>query len=123
MPHPPKGFKTLARKCFYRAPGAGILFPAMGCLIGCLALFTPRLAIVLVVIFSNYIGQAYETFLWPCLGFLFMPFTTLAYAWAVNSHGTVTGIYLVVVVFAVLLDLGFVGGSGASARRRRGEWS
>ena len=95
----------------------------MGCLIGCLALFTPRLAIILVVIFSNYIGQAYETFFWPFLGFLFMPLTTLAYAWAVNSHGTVTGIYLVVVVFAVLLDLGLVGGGGASARRRRSDWS
>ena len=95
----------------------------MGCLIGCLALFTPRLAIVLVVIFTNYIGHAYQTFLWPFLGFLFMPMTTLAYAWAVNSHGTVTGIYLVVVVIAVLLDLGFIGGGGASARRRRHAWS
>lgn len=95
----------------------------MGCLLGCLALFTPRLAIVLVVIFSNYIGYAYNTFLWPFLGFLFMPMTTLAYAWAVNSHGTVTGIYLVVVVIAVLLDLGLVGGGGASARRRRHDWS
>jgi hypothetical protein len=88
-----------------------------------MALFTPRLAIVLVVIFSNYIGYAYDSFLWPFLGFLFMPMTTLAYAWAVNSHGTVTGIYLVVVVIAVLLDLGLVGGGGASARRRRHGWS
>ncbi len=95
----------------------------MGCLIGCLALVTPRFAIVLVVIFSNYIGHAYQTFLWPFLGFLFMPMTTLAYAWAVNSHGTVTGIHLVVVVIAVLLDLGLVGGGGASARRGRGDWS
>ena len=43
----------------------------------------PRLVIVLVVIFSDYIGRAYEGFLWPFLGFLFMPVTTLAYAWAV----------------------------------------
>ncbi len=95
----------------------------MGCLLGCMALFTPRLAFVFVVIFSNYIGYAYNTFLWPFLGFLFMPLTTLAYAWAVNSHGTVTGIYLVVVVIAVLLDLGLVGGGGASARRRRHDWT
>lgn len=95
-----------------------MLSPAMGCLVGCLALFTPRLAIILVVIFSSYIGRAYESFLWPLLGFLFMPLTTLAYAWAVNTHGTVTGIYLAVVVIAVLLDLGLVGSGGASARRR-----
>lgn len=91
----------------------------MSCLIGCLALFTPRLAIVVVVLFSDYLGRAYETTLWPLLGFLFMPLTTLAYAWAVNSNRTVTGIYLAVVVVAVLLDLGLVGGGAAAGRRRR----
>jgi hypothetical protein len=89
----------------------------MPCLIGCLALSAPRFAIVLVVLFSNYIGRAYETNLWPFLGFLFMPLTTLAYAWAINSRGSVAGLHLVVVVVAVLIDLGLIGGS-ASERRR-----
>jgi hypothetical protein len=79
----------------------------------------PRFALALVFIFTNYLGRAYESMLWPLLGFFFMPLTTLAYAWAVNIHGSVTGIYLVVVVIAALMDLGLVGGSGASARRRR----
>jgi hypothetical protein len=86
-------------------------------LIGCLALSAPRFAIALVVIFSDYIGRAYETVLWPFIGFLFMPLTTLAYAWAINSRGSVEGLQLVVVVIAVLIDLGIVGGS-ASARKR-----
>ena len=90
----------------------------MPCLVGCIALATPRLAIVLVVILSDYIGRAYETTLWPLLGFFLMPLTTLAYAWAINTHGSVDGIYLVVVVVAVLIDLGLVGGS-ARARRRK----
>ena len=90
----------------------------MGCCIGCLALAMPRFALALVFIFTNFLGRAYDTMLWPLLGFFFMPLTTLAYAWAVNTQGTVTGIYLVVVVVAVLMDLGLVGGSGASARRR-----
>ena len=81
----------------------------MGCLVGCLGLLFPRLALFLVFLFSNYLGRAYETNLWPFLGFLFMPLTTLAYAWAVNSNQTVSGIYLVVVVIAVLMDLGLVG--------------
>lgn len=89
----------------------------MNCLIGCLALVTPRVALVLVFLFSNYLGRAYETLLWPVLGFFFMPLTTLAYAWAVNTNATVTGVYLVVVVIAVLMDLGLVG-TGARARRR-----
>lgn len=78
----------------------------MPCLIGCLALSAPRVAIALVVLFSDYVGRAYETVLWPLLGFLFLPLTTLAYAWAVNAHGSVRGFALVVVILAVLGDLG-----------------
>jgi hypothetical protein len=89
----------------------------MPCLVGCLALAAPRFAIILVVIFSDYIGRAFQSTLWPLLGFFFMPLTTLAYAWAMNSNGSVAGIYLVFVVIAVLLDLGLVGGS-ASRRAR-----
>ena len=89
----------------------------MPCFVGCLALAMPRFAIILVVIFSDYIGRAYQTFLWPFIGFLFMPLTTLAYAWAINSRGSVAGFHVVVLVVAVLIDLGLVGGS-ASRRRR-----
>jgi hypothetical protein len=88
----------------------------MGCFIGCLALLTPRLAIFLVFLFSDYLGRAYETNFWPFLGFLFMPLTTLAYAWAMNSQGSVSGMYLVVVVLAVLFDLGLVGGAGKASQ-------
>ncbi len=84
----------------------------MGCLVGCLGLLFPRLVLFFVFLFSDYLGRAYETNFWPFLGFLFMPLTTLAYAWAVNTNGTVNGIYLVVVVIAVLIDLG-LGGKGA----------
>jgi len=92
----------------------------MPCLVGCFALAAPRLVIVLMVIFSDYIGRAYETVLWPFLGFLFMPLTTLAYAWAHNSGGgNVSGFGLVAVVVAVLIDLGIVGGNASNERVRR----
>jgi len=90
----------------------------MHCLVGCIALATPRVAIVLVVIFSDYIGRAYDNLIWPLLGFMFMPATTLAYAWAINARGSVDGIHLVVVIVAVLIDVGLIGGS-ARARRAR----
>ena len=91
----------------------------MPCLIALFALFFPRVAIVLVVIFSDYIGTAYQTVFWPLLGFIFMPVTTLAYAWAITSNGSVSGGFLFVVILAALLDLGIIGG-GASNRRVRG---
>ena len=91
----------------------------MPVVVGCMALLTPRFAIVLVVVFSDYIGRAYETVVWPFLGFLFMPVTTLAYAWAINSRGSVEGVQLVVVVIAVLMDLGLIGGSAANRKRAR----
>jgi hypothetical protein len=87
--------------------------------VGCLALLAPRFAIVVVVLLSDYIGRAYDSLLWPLLGFLFMPLTTLAYAWAINSRGSLTGLQLVVVVIAVLMDLGLLGGSAANRKRAR----
>lgn len=93
----------------------------MPCLVGCLALSAPRFAIVLVVLFSDYIGRAFETLLWPFIGFLFMPLTTLAYAWAINNRGSVAGVHLAVVVLAVLIDLGMVGGSASQRRRGRAD--
>lgn len=92
----------------------------MTCVIALLSLFAPRLAIVLVWLFSDYLGRAYETTLWPVLGFFFMPLTTLTYAWAMHSNaGSVSGIHLVVVVLAVLADLGLIGGSSRASRRSR----
>lgn len=88
-------------------------------LVGCLALSAPRFAIVLVVVFSNYISSAYETTLWPFVGFLFMPLTTLAYAFAINSSGAVEGGYLLIVGIAALMDLGLIGGSASGRYRRR----
>jgi hypothetical protein len=90
----------------------------MPCLIGCLALSMPRLALFLVWAFSDYLRDPYQTFLWPLLGFFFMPLTTLAYAWAWHyGDGSVNGLGLVVVVLAVLSDLGLLG-TGESSRRR-----
>jgi len=91
----------------------------MPCLLGIFALVTPRLVLALVWLFSGYLGQAYQTILWPLLGFFFMPLTTLAYAFAMNSNGSVSGFYLVAVVVAVLIDLGFAPLSYASGKRKK----
>lgn len=85
--------------------------------IGGLAL--PRVVIVLLVIFTDYIGRAFDSFLWPLLGFFFLPTTTLAWAWAHNTRGSVRGVHIVIVVVAVLLDLGVIGSGRSWFFRRR----
>ena len=91
----------------------------MPCLIALLALAAPRIVIVLLVIFTDYIGRAFDSFLWPLLGFFFLPTTTLAWAWAQNTRGAVGGVHLVIVVLAVLLDLGVFGSGRSWFIRRR----
>ena len=79
----------------------------MGCLLVLLALITPRLVILLLTLFTDHLATAYDSALWPILGFFFMPFTTLAYAWARIAGGGVHGVFWVaVMVVAVLLDVG-----------------
>src|SRR3954465_14757975 len=90
----------------------------MPCLIVIVALTLPRLTLLVVWLFTNFLQRAYQTALWPILGFFFMPLTTLAYAWAINAAGSVRGIYFVVVLLAALIDLSTLGGGGGQARRR-----
>ena len=89
----------------------------MPCLIALLALMMPRILLLAIWLFSHYL-DVYHTLLWPVLGFLFMPLTTLAYAWAINSNGNVSGGYFIIVLIAALVDLGVLGGSSRSRRRR-----
>ena len=86
----------------------------MCCWLGCLGILGPRITLV-VMWLTGYLGTAYRTTLWPLLGFLFVPVTTIAYAIIMNTHGSVEGIYTVAMVLAVLFDLGILGG----ARRGR----
>jgi hypothetical protein len=80
----------------------------------------PRVAIVVMALFSSYLGRAFGgEILLPVVGWLFLPWTTLAYAWAINSRGEVTGFQAIVVLVAVLADLGVVGGGAARRRSRR----
>jgi len=90
----------------------------MPCLLFVLVLAFPRLALVLIFVLSNYLERAYHGVLLPFLGFLFLPLTTLAYAWIVNSHQAIEGFNLVILIIAVLIDAGGLSG-GEYHRRRR----
>jgi len=90
----------------------------MPCILLLLFLVSPRLTIVLIWLFSNYLDRAYHSILMILLGFLFLPLTTLVYAWEVNSGMPLAGLNLVWIILAVLIDAGAIGG-GYHRRQRR----
>ncbi|MFG0319409.1 MAG: hypothetical protein ACF8XB_19220 [Planctomycetota bacterium JB042] len=83
----------------------------MPCLLLLLAIVAPRICLVLLWLFTDFVSSAYDTLLVPLLGLVFLPFTTIAYALAMNQRGEVSGIYLILCIVAVLSDLGAIGGS------------
>jgi hypothetical protein len=92
----------------------------MPCLVLILFVAFPRIALLLLFLFSNYLQRAYHGLLLPLIGFLVLPLTTLAYAWMANTGQPTTGLNLIILVIAVVVDLGGVGG-GAYHQRSRWE--
>jgi CDP-diglyceride synthetase len=89
----------------------------MGCLLALLAAISPRLALVLVWIFTNLVDRAFEGFLLPLLGLIFLPLTTLIYVLAYRPVTGVSGWGWFFVFLGLLFDLASYGG-GALGRRR-----
>ena len=90
----------------------------MPCLFVILLLIFPRVALVLLFLFSHYLGRAYHGLIVPLLGFFFLPLTTLTYAWMVNTGWPTEGGNLLILIIAVAIDFGGLGG-GEYHRRRR----
>jgi uncharacterized oligopeptide transporter (OPT) family protein len=90
------------------------------CLVLIVFLAFPRIALVLLFLFSNYLQRAYHWVILLLLGFLFLPLTTLAYAWIVNTRQPIAGVNLVILIVAVVIDLGGLS-HGEYRRRRRWE--
>ena len=95
----------------------------MCCLAALAALISPRFVIVLWWLLDSARWTAlFDNLIVPVLGFIFLPWTTLAYVlFAPTGFG---GLASIVVVLAVLMDAGTYGG-GAFGNRRREQrsWS
>jgi len=89
----------------------------MPCLLVLFASFVPRLVMIVIWVTTNWFSSAYQSALWPILGFFFMPYMTLAYMAAMlkNDHN-VSGGWLALVVVAAVID---VSGHGGILGRRR----
>jgi hypothetical protein len=90
----------------------------MPCLFLILVLAFPRVILAVLFFFSTYLERAYHGLLLPLLGFFFLPLTTLAYAWMMNTHQPIEGVNLLLLLIAVVVDVGGLGG-GEYHRRQR----
>jgi len=88
----------------------------MGCLFALLAGVFPRLAVLIYWIARpERVDAAFGTFIWPLLGIIFLPFTTLIYLLLYTPGRGVTGWDWFWIALAVILDIGHW---GASATQR-----
>jgi hypothetical protein len=89
----------------------------MPCLLALLSVAFPRVAIVLLWLFSSFFSGVYNGILIPVLGFLFLPLTLIVYTYLQKtSSGHLSTTQLVFIFVAVIVDLGLVGG-GAFSRK------
>ena len=91
----------------------------MPCLLVLVILFFPRVVLVLMFLFTHYLQRAFHGgLLLPLLGFIFLPITTIVYAWEINNGLPLDGINLIWLLLAVVIDVSGWGSGGIHARRR-----
>jgi hypothetical protein len=89
------------------------------CLLLLLILLFPRVIMAFLWLTSTYLQRVFHgDLLIPLLGFIFLPLTTLVYAWEINNHMATAGINLLWLLIAVIIDLGGLG--GGAHRQTRG---
>jgi hypothetical protein len=79
---------------------------AMGCLFLLISLLSPRLGIIILWAFTNYVARAFDNnWFWPLLGLIFLPWTTLIYILVAAPVGSVTFWGWLMVALGLLIDL------------------
>jgi hypothetical protein len=93
----------------------------MGCLLVLLMAVSARAALVVTWIFTNLVDRAFEGWLLPVLGLVFLPWTTLIYVLAYSPVHGVSFLGWVLVALGAFADVGTLADGGRRARTR--EWS
>ena len=69
-------------------------------------LFLPRLVTGLLYFLSNWFTGVFETWYWPILGFIFMPYTLLWYSIVSNWFGGVWGpLQFIILLLTIIADI------------------
>jgi hypothetical protein len=92
----------------------------MGCLFAVVAGFFPRIALVIVWIATDYVDRAFDGWILPLLGLIFLPLTTLVYAlaWVPVAH-LGNGRWLWVALAFLVELMGYVGTGRTNRDRMR----
>jgi hypothetical protein len=90
-----------------------------GCLVAIAAMLSPRFAIFLIWLFGDRMTIAFDSGWIAVIGFIFLPWTTLAWAVAYAPRQGVTGFGWFVVGFAFFADIMTHVGSAQARRQRR----
>jgi len=78
----------------------------MSCLLILLGLGAPRIVIIAILLSTDWMNKAYETTIWPLLGWFLLPCTTLVYMMArLNCPEEISSGYIVLMVIAIMADL------------------
>ena len=77
----------------------------MPCLVALIAVLSPRLAVVLLWLFTNYVDRAFSGWFLPLLGVIFLPWTTLLYVLVDVAPGPIHVAGWIVIGLGVVLDL------------------
>jgi len=89
------------------------------CLLAMIGSFFPRIALLLMWIFTNYVDRAFSGFLLPLLGLIFLPLTTIMFCLVYSpAAGGVVGANWIWVALGLLLDI-MSYSSGGYGRRQR----
>ncbi len=89
----------------------------MCCLFASLALIGPRFVLVVWWIFGNRVDLAFGSWIWPLLGLVFLPWTTLAWVIAWQPVVGVDGGWdIALIVLGVALDLATYSSRAAGKR-------
>jgi hypothetical protein len=91
----------------------------VACLVALFALISPRVALFVVWLFTDWLSRAFDSWIVPLLGFFLLPWTTLAYAvmWDIGGRG-VDGLEWFLVILAFVADLASFAGGGRGYRSR-----
>jgi hypothetical protein len=88
----------------------------MCCLVLIASGLGPRIALAVWWIFGEKVDAAFGSFIWPLLGLLFLPWTTLFYVIAWSAIDGVSGVGWLFVAIGVALDIGTYSARAAKSR-------